>query len=322
MNSVLDLSWGCPFVVRQALTEVIGHDFVMANIYLERMSYTPHYGAPRLIEQLKDLSERQSGHRPKHLFVTCGATGGINAALYALKTQRTEWVITDNRYYPIYPAIVELSDMIMISNSVKSKLLQDGPSANFISLAASPSAPDGLVCPFSPVDIWDAAYASRTYGKGCSAPSRWKIMVGSLSKTLGLAGLRLGWASTDDDFIANSLGKYISTTYIGLSSASMAIAEQVFENLDQDTFELRSSGYIDSNREEVQKILTKFGQGDVPVRGMFATLQLGKSEKKSLEKANIKWQPGSTWGEDDSWARLSLGQSREITRLAVRSVIK
>ena len=50
--------------------------------------------------------------------------------------------------------------------------------------------------------------------------------------------------------------------------------------------------------------------------------KLGKAERKALTKANIKWQPGNTWGEDDNWARLSLGQTREIVRAAVRATLK
>jgi hypothetical protein len=55
---------------------------------------------------------------------------------------------------------------------------------------------------------------------------------------------------------------------------------------------------------------------------MFAILQLGKAEIRALEKAGVVWQPGTSWGEDDSWARLSLGQDRKLTRAAVKAVLK
>jgi aspartate/methionine/tyrosine aminotransferase len=147
-------------------------------------------------------------------------------------------------------------------------------------------------------------------------------MCGSISKTLGLPGLRLGWVSTDSEDIASSLGHYVSNTYVGLSSVSQGIAEEVLQSIDLDKFEDRASGYLNDNRFEVQKILTKFGQGSVPTRGMFALVQLGKAERAALKRANVKWQCGSSWGEDDSWARLSLGQSREVVRLAVKEVLK
>ena len=318
------LGWGDPIIVRQALSETLPFTTKSASS-LRDMGYTPHYGNPKLIGQLKSLAERQSGHRPKHLFVTCGATGAINAALHALKDTWTDWVVTNNRYFPIYPTIIAMTDMIMINRQKKDFLCNKSNGCkqrNFISLIDSPSNPEGLIFPFDEVDIWDAAYATRTYSRSAHSPLKWKVMCGSLSKTLGLSGLRLGWASTDDDTLANSLSNHVTASYIGLPGPSMAIAEEVLDLLDLDRFETLSAGYLDDNRQQMQKLLDRFGQGNVPSRGMFAILQLGKTERKAMKRANIVWQPGSTWGEDDNWARLSLGQTREITRAAVKAALK
>lgn len=324
MKPEFNMAWGEPYIVRQALLETLDIDLSLANIYLDRMEYPPHLGTPKLIDRLKTMAERQSGHRPKHLFVTCGATGALNAALYALRSPKSDWVVTDKRYYPIYPSIIEATNHFeMINEDKQIELLRMGlQEENFLSLTASPSAPEGFVNPFCSTDIWDAAYASKTYSVGSHTPNGWKVMCGSLAKTLGLPGLRLGWISTDDDLIAHKLDKYITSSYIGLSSLSMSVAEEVLDNLNQDKFETRSARYLDSNREEVQKLLTKFGQGEVPGRGMFAILELGKAERKALERANIKWQPGNSWGEDENWARLSLGQTREVVRSAVKAALK
>lgn len=317
-----DLKWGDPFIVRQALTESLGYNF-SSKVSLESLGYPPHLGTIKLIEQLKLIAERQSGHKPKHLFITNGATGAINAALYALKTQRTDWIVANGRYFPFYPAITGLTDMILINHPKKKSLITSGlKEHNFLSLVDSPSNPEGRVFPFEPVDIWDSAYASKTYTNGGHIPISHRIMCGSLSKTLGLAGLRIGWASTDDDALATSLSIWITANYSGLSNLSAATAEEILDKLNLDAFEKRSSKYLDHNREEMQRILTAFGQGDVPSRGMFAVLELGKHEKKALEKANIKWLPGSMWGDTDDWARLSLGQTRELTKAAVKAVLK
>lgn len=321
----IKLDWGEPVVTRQALIETLGNKFGLAPRLLESMGYPPHLGFTHLIEQLKDLARRQTGQRPKHLFVTCGATGAIHAALYALKTQYTDWVVTNKRYFPIYPHIITLSDLLQVDWDRK-KTLTDSyhgcSERNFISLVDSLSNPEGTVRPFSEVDIFDAAYASKTYSHGGHVPNGYKVMCGSLSKTLGLAGLRLGWASTNDDNLAKSIEFYVANHNIGLSSVSQGIAEEVLHCLDFDKFETRSSNYLNDNREEVQKILTNFGQGSVPTRGMFAILEIGKIEKRALERAHIKWQPGNSWGENEGWARLSLGQDRDLTRKAVKFVIR
>jgi len=323
VKPVYDLSWGCPVIVRQALAETLGDHFLTNNNSIASLGYTSHLGSLKLIEQMKDLAQRLSGHRPKHLVVTCGATGALNAALYALKDTVVEFVVTDNRYYPIIPKIITVAGLDMINRDQKEKLVKNGYGENkMLSLVASPSAPEGLICPFESVDIYDAAYASRTYGKPGGTPAKYKLMCGSLSKILGLSGLRLGWASTDDDILYNYLSRYAIASYAGLPSVSMAIAEDVLDRLNLDRFEIKSSNYLDDNRGEMQRLLDRFGQDTVPTRGMFATLQLGKAERKALMKAGIKWQCGSSWGADSDWARLSLGQTREVVRAAVRTALK
>ena len=318
-----DLAWGCPIVVREALRETLGK-FLPNNFRtFDEMGYTPHCGSETLIEQLKFLAQRQSGHRPKHLIVTCGATGGINAALSVLKDRETQYVVTNKRYFPFYPEIIRINDLVQITNEERKQISSLGGSDDcFISLIDSPSNPEGLMSPFKNVDIWDNAYGAFHYSCGIHVPSKWKIMVGSLSKTLGLSGLRIGWVSTDDDNLAIFLNRYVTYSYCGLSAVSMDISEEILSVLDHSSFEMRAGGYLDDNREELQKLLDKFGQGSVPSTGMFAILQLGKIEKRALERAKVKYQPGSSWGEDDTWARLSLGQNREITRNAVKAILK
>lgn len=319
MKEQIQLSWGDPQIVRQALTETLGHKFSLSATSLLDQGYPPHYGNPILIDQLKTLTKRQTGHKPKHLFVTCGAIGAIHAALFALKDMNTDYVLINRRYFPFYPQIIANADMNVLHNPFLGLL---NTKYKFISLIDSPSNPEGMVSPFQDIDIWDAAYASKTYSSGGHVPNKFKIVCGSLSKTLGLAGLRLGWAATDDDRLAQSLGNWVTSNYIGLSLDSMKTAENIIKSLDFDKFETRSSGYLDDNREQMQKVLDRFGQGNVPTRGMFAIMELGKAERKALEKANVIWQPGNSWGEDENWARLSLGATRETIRKAVKGILK
>ena len=322
MKPERDLAWGDPKIIRQALVETLGFSSHLAYVNLDSMGYTPHFGTEKLIEQLKILTQRQTGWKPKHLFITNGATGGVNAALYAMK-DNAEYVTTNDRYFPFYPQMIDIAGLIRINKKEQLDYQQLGmDSENFIILMDSPSNPEGIVYPFDHTDIFDGAYVSSPYNKGKVLPKSWKIMVGSLSKTLGMPGLRLGWICTDDNYLAKRAANWVDATYVGLSKSSMDIAEEVLRNLNFDRFEEKATLYLDSNREEMQKLLDKFGQGEVPVRGMFAIIELGKVEKKALERAGVKYQSGETWGESANFARLSLGQTREITRDAVKAVLK
>lgn len=326
-NSPILLSWGDPKCVREALYDNLPPFIAHRSVNIWEMGYPDHNGSPDLIKELKVLAERQSKHRPKHLFVTNGATGAINAALYALKTVKTEWVVANKRYYPVLPGIINSAGLIMCDTKHKQHLC-DGElgctDSNFITFVDSPSAPEGLVYPFEKVDIFDAAYASRTYTKGYShIPSDWKIMVGSIAKTLGLPSLRIGWVSTDNDDLANSLKHYVVSAYSGVSLVSQEMATGILKHLDKDKFEKLSASHIDDNREQIQKLFNRFGnKEEVPTRGMFAVTKLEKSQVKALNKANIVWQVGPSWGETEEWARFSLGQNRDLTKEAVRRIVK
>ncbi len=323
MNGKIDLAWGDPLVVRQALTETLGKGYEMAFLHLERMKYPPHLGEHNLIEQLKDLTARQIGKRPKHLMVTCGASGAISAAIHALRRPWTEVVITGDRYYPFYHEIVKLAGLSRFGRTSAYGMQNDYiTEAISITLVDSPSNPDGLVYPFEEVDIYDAAYASATYSQKGHVPSKYKVVCGSLSKTLGLPGLRLGWVATDEDLLVGELTDYVTATYVGLSSLSMAVAEEILSKLDFARFEEKSRLHLDSNREEIQKVLDRFGQPQVSSRGMFALIELGKAERKALEKAGIRWQCGTTFGGDENLARINLGADREVIKKVVKEILK
>jgi aspartate/methionine/tyrosine aminotransferase len=314
-----DLRWGDPVVTRQALVETLptnyGHDGLARGLCLEDLGYPDHLGRPELVEALKSLAERQSGRRPRHLVVTCGATGALCSALWALGRPGGD-VVTGARYFPFYPQLIESVGM------VRADAGGPGCSQSHVWLIDSPSNPEGLTFPGAVADVWDAAYGSAAYGGGPGLAPRWRAMCGSLSKTLGLPGLRLGWAATDEDGVALLIGRHAAASTLGLPLQAQATALGVLRALDMDAFEARAKGFLDDNRAEAQRLLDRFGQGPCPVRGMFFLVRLGRAEKRALERAGVEWQCGSTWGEDRSWARLSLGQDRELTRAAIRAALR
>src|SRR5271167_2558684 len=117
MKPEFNMQWGDPFIVRQALVETLRLSSPVFTPQYKEMSYPQHVGNPKLIRQLKKLTERQSGTKFKHLIVTNGATGAINAALYSLKDFDTDYVVTNKRYFPMFPAMISMADMVMIDKN-------------------------------------------------------------------------------------------------------------------------------------------------------------------------------------------------------------
>ena len=319
-------AWGDPVCVRQALKEMLRNDPLLHSPHLELIrdgGYPVHEGNPRLIELLKNLALRQSGLRPKHLFVTNGATGGLNSALSVIK-DKEEFCITHGTYFPFYPAIIsqtgfvhgDESDMEHIESSYYSH-------KNHVTLIDSPNNPLGHLW-YESVDIFDSAYGAYHYRKGSVVPQSWRIMVGSLGKTLGIPGIRIGWVSTNDDDLGIMLARYVTASYAGLPIQSQDTAiwylGQLHDKMDE--FEKLAGNYIDDNRNEFQKVMDHFEQSSVPERGMFCVLEIGDKERRVLESVGVKWQCGTTWGRDKNWARLSLGQNRELTREVVHEILR
>jgi aspartate/methionine/tyrosine aminotransferase len=317
-----NFAWGDTIVVRQALVDSLpnGFSFISPQQNLLGMGYPPHEGDPELIELLKDLASVQMGSRPRYLFVTNGATGALNASLSVLKGSADYGVFGDT-YFPFYPGIVSSHGLIGISYDKMNDFMHSGVTRQgFVVIADSPSNPEGVVRR-GEADIWDAAYASHKYGGGkwCQ-PLFWQVMCGSLSKTLGLNGIRLGWVATDKAHIAEALKLAVTNQYCGISQLQQELAKSILKVLDRHSFEIKAKSYIDDNREEWAKVAQKFGQQSGNT-GMFQILRLAQAEERALNKAGVIWQPGDSWGRDRSWARISLGQDRALTRNAVKDVL-
>lgn len=322
MQPKLDFSWGDTVVVREALLKCIGKLKVQTGkSELMSMSYPVHEGDPDLVFLLKKLAKRQSGFKFKHLFVTNGATGALHASLNALRDDTALYVQTNQAYFPFYPGIIAQHGLVQISGDPADKLRGRRPDAKIIRIADSPSNPYGELFK-GKCDIWDAAYGADQYGGGIdAAPSEFKIMCGSLSKTLGLNGIRLGWAATNDDALAAALAEAVTFQYCGISQAQTNLAVCILEHVDMDEFEHLAWQKIQRNRELWGKVADKFGQPRSE-RGMFQVLSLTPDLNAALILSDVKWQGGQTFGQDSRTARISLGQSNALTEKAVKLILK
>ncbi|KAL9243123.1 hypothetical protein vseg_017051 [Gypsophila vaccaria] len=173
----------------------------------------------------------------RHIVVGTGSTQLFQAALYALSldhaTDHPISVVSATPYYSFYRQVIEY---------LKSGLYKwAGDTANFdgedpyIELITSPNNPDGFVR--QPVVnrsggmlVHDFAYYWPQYIP-ITAPADHDIMLFTVSKTTGHAGMRIGWALVKDKEVAKRMTKFIELSSIGVSKDSQLRAAKLLQTV-------------------------------------------------------------------------------------------
>lgn len=317
-----DLSFGNSVCVRQAFAETVKATPLYLKNDLMGMDYPNHSGDPELVEITRQVIRRQIGAEYKHVFITNGATGGVNIALRAYKQQGFEYCRFRNPpYYARYPGMVEAAGM------KRADPTYHGPLVLLVDL---PSNPTGRIADYTdmikkfenyPV-ILDAVYYNKVYCKSLMNPPNHDVLVGSYSKLLGVNGVRLGWIATDDDLLADRITKLVAAEYLGLSTLSADLIKVCLKDFDWEKFETTAQKYLDQNREEFSKLEKFFGNEPVPKNGMFYCAPMDKQCKKLMEKAGIIWTKGPAMGATDDFGRFNIGQDLDLVKEAVKTVLK
>lgn len=320
-----NLGWGNAVAVRHAFLDGLALKTVFFSLNDTNLGYTAHDGDPRLIYITRKIIERQVGLTFKHVLLTNGATGGVTIALRAFAQQGHRVALTRNPpFFSIYPSMIEAAGLEHRFFDPS----KDDPGA--LVLLDSPANPTGSsVSGCLTVDvpvIWDAVYHGRAYSANNFPPSC-DVMVGSYSKLLGLNGIRTGWIATNDDLLYLRLKKLVEAEYCGLSSASNAVLLNVLKGWYQsknfwENFELKARANLDNNRTELSILEKYFGDQPVCKVGMFYYAPVDAACKRLLEKANVKYTPGSSLHATDDFGRFNVGQDCRIVREAVKTILR
>jgi aspartate/methionine/tyrosine aminotransferase len=318
-----DLGFGNSVCVRDAfLNTYRGNMIVFTGDSLSRMDYPARDGDPELIDLTREVIKRQTGMNYKYIILTNGATGGVVIALRGFKEDGFVMCHTRNApWYLRYPSMIRAAGMEHVDEKetqehLCSVLLADLPS-NPLALL---SIPDSL--PYTPVII-DGVYLNKVYMNGFfTVSAHHAIMVGSYSKLLGLNGLRIGWAATNDQFLYERMRVLAIGEYCGLSVPSVDIIKTMLFNFDWDGFERGAKCYLDYNREKFSKIEKFFGGKSVSDMGMFYYAPIDGACKKLLEKSGVTYTPGSQLGTTDDFGRFNLGQGLFTINSAVDAILK
>ncbi|XP_055828518.1 L-tryptophan--pyruvate aminotransferase 1-like [Solanum dulcamara] len=178
------------------------------------------------------VGNAETGNR--HIVVGTGSTQLFQAVLYALcpyDAPEPMSIVSAAPFYSSYP---------LITDCLKSGLYKWRGDANdfdkdepYIELVTSPNNPDGSIreAMFNGsgrILVHDVAYYWPQYTP-ISSRADHDIMLFTLSKSTGHAGMRLGWALVKDEAIAKKMVKFIEISSIGVSKDSQVRAAKILD---------------------------------------------------------------------------------------------
>lgn len=313
--SIIDLKFGDPVVIRSLLNNV----YPLTDIQLGYRSNDSQSEA-NIINWVKDYYLQYFGIHYKHILLTHGATGAIDMILGA-KGATIQHIYFCDLAFGWYKKLAEKNDYLIGKVHHVDKLIGN---THAISIIDSPSNPWGDNASDNKVAanvIWDSVYASSAFTSISKfSPPSHEFMVGSFSKMFGLSGLRLGWIGTNNDLWGDILQDAVSTSYCGLSAASLDVADRLIQTVDSYSFGLMAKGKLDNNRNEFSKLSQIFSTNPLE-NGMFYMGVLDKTNRKLLNKAGIVGLEMKDLSGKE-WIRFNVSDLEEKTSKAVKAILK
>lgn len=323
MVNTWDFSWGEPFCVREALKHYYKKNFYQ-KVDIESMGYSLDGGHSKLIELTRQFIKESTGIDYKYIIITTGATGAINTVLRCLAaSENKNKCFTHQYYFPYYPHILKKNNYIHEKGLYRDHEEQLSK-VNTIGLVDSPSNPLGDLLLYTDNYnniIWDSVYHNLVFINTIPIIPDHRVNCGSYSKVFGLTGVRIGWIATNNENDFNMFKQDNLHENCGISCVSQDFLIDVLENTDLYNF-MKSSKYrINNNREMFDRICYLFDGQAVPENGMFYAAWASPYTVRMLDKLEIKSVEIDKLG-NDKYLRFNLAQTNDLTKKAIRYIIK
>ncbi|GAB4860666.1 Tryptophan aminotransferase- protein 2, variant 2 [Ancistrocladus abbreviatus] len=182
----------------------------------------------------------------RYIVVGTGSTQLFQAALYALSaaagTQPVS-VVSAIPYYSFYRQVIEyLKSGLYKWAGDADNYNEEGP---YIELVTSPNNPDGFmrqakVNRSGGILIHDFAYYWPQYTP-ITSPADHDVMLFTVSKSSGHAGMRIGWALIKDQEVAKRMTKFIELSSIGVSKDSQLRAAKILQAISDSSEQATSA---------------------------------------------------------------------------------
>lgn len=287
----IDLSVGEPHVVRENLDRIF-----KVPSEISKVPNMYEYPNPIGYEPLVKLLEAKY---KSPVIITNGAKQALGACFYALNQMGRTKIGMRTPYWALIPPLVRMHGLEPLTSYV-------GADANLLLL---PNNPDGFIsdpmliqgfsdnCKLRGVPlIHDAAYYTGVYMPTTTAlKPLGDVQIFSISKMLGLSGLRVGFAVCHDEEMYHLIQNYMEAMTVGVSMLSQVflyeLLDRMYSNqLQYETFETHS--WLDLFKA---KLLFKRVHPEVlevpdnfeDTAGMFGWFKVGPKADFNKSKLNV-----------------------------------
>lgn len=315
--------WGEPYCVREALKHYYKKKY-HTQVDIDSIKYQPYEGDLELVKLTKKFVKDTTGVEYKHLIITNGTTGALNIVLRSLQRKHGYKNCYIHKYhFSFYPTIISKNNYTQKIGLYQNHELELG-GKDTIGMVDSPSNPSGDLLLYTDTYnniIWDSVYHNPVFINTIPVKPDHRVNCGSYSKCFGITGARTGWIATNNDedyllFKEENMYENCSVSYF-----SQNFVLDLMQNTDIDAF-MKSSRYrVNNNREMFDRICYLFDGQSVPENGMFYAVWASPYTIKLLDKLNVKTIQMDALG-NDKFLRFNLAQTNDLTKKAIRYIIK
>jgi aspartate/methionine/tyrosine aminotransferase len=293
----IDVSVGEPHIVREKLLKV----FDLSVYELPKVEHMYEYPSPTGYKPLVQLLERKHN---APVIITNGAKQALGASFYALKQMNKGFYKMRTPYWALIPPLATMHGLEFVEDGWQSYLL------------LAPNNPDGYVASPEALKqfagelhdmniplIHDAAYYTRSYMSAShSLPAIGDVQIYSISKMLGLSGLRLGYVVCPNKEFYKLIQGYMEAMTVGVSMVSQVFLFDLLNRMNgyptlTESFEGQASMALDESKKIIQQVNPEVLEVPADIEtlpGMFGWFKTGP--KADFQKSKINFIDGSLFG--------------------------
>lgn len=296
----IDVSVGEPHIVKEKLLNVFS-----VNPYELPPNVSYEYPTPTGYKPLIQLLEEK--HKAP-VIITNGAKQALGACFYALRQMGKTSMGMKLPYWALIPPLAKMHGMNCVTYGPDT-LLGEEPWGFDSYLLLAPNNPDGY-CPHAddckllaarlkerniPL-IHDAAYYTHVYLPGSHPlPAFGDVQIFSISKMLGLSGLRLGYVVCHNLEFYKLIQQYMEAMTVGVSIVSQVFLHDLMHRMRgyptlSESFEgMSSMALTDAKRiiKQVDSDVLQVPQNIEETPGMFGWFKIGPAANFDKSKINI-----------------------------------